>query len=230
MKLAFEIPLKHWDDFAPLADFHYALAHLWENPEYRKNFEEAFLRGEEIWLDNSINELGYPIPTEKMLEIGPQLNPSAMVANESKDPIENLKCIVESIIEYRKQGFSGQIIGTWRGGKKELMFLENICDIVALPYDLLRNSPLTKETSKKYHYFGFRNLDELRLFPPRSLDTSVPIRLGYMGVDIRTLDRRPKVLPPFSLDMVLSPGQVKLAILNIQAIREAASYGEQDNS
>lgn len=221
MKFSLEIPLNHWDVFAPHCDFHYALADfVLNNKDYAKTYSK--LKGEK-WLDNSFNELREDIGVEKLLKAADIINPTHITALEAFSPKENIKNVLKTKKEFSKRGLNYKIVGCYRGGKKDLEILLEICDIVALPYDDYRAKPLAWFNSDIFHYFGFKNLDELRRYPPRSLDTSVPIRAAMYGIDLRVRERRPKKLPLFDKTLNLTKEQIKLAVLNIEAIKEAGN-------
>jgi hypothetical protein len=225
--LALEIPLSHWNDFIQEEDFHYALTHLiLSNKEYREKYQQlrkSLPLDKELWLDNSFNELHYSASIEDILKAIDYIEPTHVVGLEEYDPKENIKATVYSKNEFSKRGLNVKLVSCWRGTKYDLNLLQSISDVVALPYDSLRSTPCSKWgcDSRNYHYFGFKNLDELRCYPPRSLDTSAPIRAAMLGIDLSERERRPKNLPLFSLYMKLTKEQVTLAKSNIKAIKKA---------
>lgn len=225
MKLSLEIPLTHWEDFAPEVDFHYALADMALNNKgyadmYRTVSQAKLV--DEIWLDNSFNELKRDIGIDRLLKAYDKVEPTHVTTLEAFDSKENIKAVIRTKEEFGRRGIKTKLVGCWRGGKKDLDILLDLVDVVALPYDDFREKALRYKQSELFHYFGFKNLDEVRRHPPRSLDTSVPIRAAMMGIDLRYRERRPKNMPLFALDLKLTKEQIKLAKRNIKSIKEAA--------
>ena len=221
MKLSLEIPLNHWHTFSKYCDFHYALADFaLNNKDYAERYKK--LKGEK-WLDNSFNELRENIGIDKLLKAAELVEPTHITALEAFNAQENIKNVIKTKEEFSKRGLSYKLIGCYRGGRKDLELLFELCDVVALPYVDFREKPLSWVDSSLVHYFGFKNLDELRRHPPMSLDTSVPIRAAMIGIDLKLRDRRPRGLPMFDKNLLLTKEQVALALHNINAIKEAGN-------
>lgn len=125
---------------------------------------------------------------------------------------------------------SERVIAIWEGDRAHLRMLQAAVDLVALPWWKHRNLVITPEEAYEYHAYEFSNLDELRRYPYRSLHTSVPITAAAVGIDLTTRDRRPKRLPPFSYQMVLSEAQLELAYKNCQAIKEAMEHARRNST
>lgn len=221
MELALEIPLNHWDTFSPLSDFGYALAHLvLEHKDYAKRYRE--FKGKLV-LDNGFNELHEDIGIDALLKACDLVEPTHITALEAFDSQENIKNVLRTKEEFTKRHLPYKIIGCYRGGRKDLELLMQICDVVALPYDDYREKPLSWFPSSSFHFFGMKNLDELRRHPPMSLDTSVPIRAAMVGIDLSLRERRPRGIPLFDKKLELTKEQVALAIHNIKAVKEAGN-------
>lgn len=223
MKLSLEIPLTHWDIFAPECDFGYALADIALKEKTYANLYRV-LAGEK-WLDNSFNELREDIGIDKLLKAMELVEPTHVTALEAIDPEENIRAVIRTKEEFARRGIKTKLVGCWRGGKKDMEILSELCDIVALPYDGFREKALKLKPSNSFHFFGFKNLDEVRRHPPRSLDTSVPIRAALLGIDLKNRERRPKNLPLFDLKLKLTKEQIELALRNIRSIKEAGNGG-----
>jgi hypothetical protein len=224
MKLSLEIPLLHWDTFYPLCDFDYCLLHLLrENKQYRDFYKYEAMLGRPLWLDNGFNETKTASDIDEILWGIDTLNPSHVFCMEAKDSLENLKFIIRTKDELQKRGIKKKLICVWRGGMAEMEVMKNLVDLVALSYDDNRSYILKKVNPAKHHFLGFRNLDELRIHKPMSLDTSVPIRCAMLGINLKDRMRRPKVLPHFSPMARLSKEQLNLALENITLIKEAGN-------
>ena len=69
LRLSFEVPLKHLNDFHEDQDFIFSLSMLYQNNKYTKYIKQCKERGYEIWLDNSFNEKQQADPPEKLVQI-----------------------------------------------------------------------------------------------------------------------------------------------------------------
>jgi len=114
----------------------------------------------------------------------------------------------------------GEEIPVWVQGKTRLKVLEACFPNVALHWNSLRTLLLTPQTSKKYYFFEFKNLDELRRLPPKALITAIPFQAAILGIDLEERERRPKKLYPISWDTSLTASQLELAFHNIRIIGE----------
>lgn len=221
MELALEIPLRHWDVFNQFCDFGYALAQLvLEDKEYAKVYKDY--KGK-LFLDNGFNELRRDIGIDSLLKACDLIEPTHVTALEALDSQQNLKNILKTVDEFKKRNLPYKIVGCFRGGKRDLDILMQVCDIVALPYDDFRGRSLSWYGGERFHFFGFKNIDEIKRYKPASLDTSVPIRAAQLGIDLTTRERRPQRLPDFDRYAVLSKDQLELAVYNVKAIKTAGN-------
>jgi len=227
LKLSMEIPINHLFDLSRLCDFDFCLAHLvlkfGSNSSYVKFYKKQGDRGHEVWLDNSFHELGYSLGLEEILKAAKMVHPTHVVAEETfNDPIKTHHQILQ-LIEIRdhwgKDSF--KVIGTWQGYKKDLERLNQVCDVVALPFRRPRQRVVDNISSRQYHYFGFRTLDEIRRRPPASLDTSAPIKYALYGEDLEKRERRLST-PPLDFDLKLKDHQLEQIERNVQILRRAA--------
>ena len=220
MKLALEIPLNYWDIFFPLEDFHYVLIDfLLKNKAYREKYTNLPKDKKDVWLDNSFNELKVSAPLDHILKGIDILNPTHVVTLEKATPSDNLVAIEKTLKEFSKRGIKVKTVGCWKGTKWEVKLLKEMVDIIGFPYDLNRVYGLDQIDSRLTHYFGFKNLDELKKNPPNSLDTSVPIRAAMLGISLSERKRRPKHLPLYTPSLTLSSSQIELAKENIEVIK-----------
>ena len=112
-------------------------------------------------------------------------------------------------------------VGMCQGTYNHMEQLKDYVDIIALPNTVARSIYVTKETAHQFHFYELCNLDELRRYPIRSLNTSMHITAAMVGIDLTRRERRPKKLPTFRQDTKLTEAQLELAIENAKAIREA---------
>ena len=227
MNLALEIPFEHLDEISQWTDFDYALAHiaLQEGPEstYVKFYQEQARKGRIVWLDNGAHELGESLPLDQIVAAGLLIQATHIVAPEVKNNFVKTRArIIECETHVRKHGLPFKIVGPWHGYKKDAHQLLELCDEVALPFDRPRGSIVTPETSRMFHYFGFRSLDELRRLPPKSLDTSMPIRAALYGIDLTTRSKRPPT-PLLDFRTKLTLKQLEHVKNNVTLLRGAAT-------
>ena len=77
IKISHEVPLCLLEESLSFNDYDYALPHLLEsNEEYRNFFLESKKNGREIYLDNSLHELGYAMDNKILLKWIEILEPS----------------------------------------------------------------------------------------------------------------------------------------------------------
>jgi hypothetical protein len=205
VKLAIQYPTAHQSVFAPYCDFEVIDASLWKEGTYESPLEE-------VWFDQSKG--GAP---QKFIA-----RRNAVIVQGHNDPDTNIIEIARAN-EWVK-------VGLFRGNLRHLSLLSTVCDIVACPNTLspmARGMYVNSTNSRRFHYYGMSSLDELRLRPPASLHTSLPITAAMVGIDLRSRERRPKKVPEFRYDLKLSKQVVELAIQNILAVREAYEEGVQ---
>lgn len=224
VKLAMEIPTKHWDEFFPYTDFDYALCHeVLRNPEYWKKYQNLDRStGREIWLDNSYNELREDIGIDSIKRAIDMIQPTHVVLPEGKHPLDNLSKIIKGMEDL--SGYKDiKFIATWRGGAAELIYLytHTLKPLIAIPYDDNRDffyPPHSPYDPKEFHFFGFKSLKELSIVKPRSIDTSLPLRLAIQGRSLfDAMDYRPTT-PLFNPDTLMTSSQLKLAHGNMKIL------------
>ena len=209
-RVAIQYPTAHKDVFEPLTDFE-----VWDS--VRMQPDQIPDTTKEVWLDLSEvkDAPQYLVDWCHYASRGFQ----GVIVPTYKEPDRNVLSVA------RWPQTETQIIGIWRGERRHLKLMADACHVVSLPYyEYGRMSYVPDGESHKYHLYEFCSLDELRRYPIRSIHTSVSITAALVGIDLRTRERRPKRLPPFTYDLRLSDAQLDLAVQNVQAIREAV-YG-----
>jgi len=230
MKLAMEIPYHHLEELSKLCDFDFALGQvvLDQGPKskYVKFYKKQSEKGRQVWLDNGWHELRKCLPDNQLLEAAKLIGATHIVAPETRNNAHfTLYQIFSLWNRIKEAGYSYKVVGCWQGHRKEMFRLLDHCDEVALPFDRPRRVYLkNKEESGLFHYFGFRSLDELRILPPKSLDTSMPIRAALYGIDLQDRERRPKT-PLLDFTIKLTKEQVSQTIRNIFLVRGIEPYG-----
>jgi predicted peroxiredoxin len=94
IKVSHEVPFCLLGDSLSFNDYQYALPHLLEeNEQYRDHFLKCKENGVEIYLDNSLHELGYAMDDEILIKWMNILQPSTFFipdAWEDKDTSEKM--------------------------------------------------------------------------------------------------------------------------------------------
>jgi len=228
MKIAMEIPFNHLTDLSPYCDFDFALAHVvlkqGQGSKYVKFYKKQASKGRIIWVDNSAHELKNSLPIPSLIKAAKLIDATHIVAPEERgDHIETLKGVFQLKDALDAGGLNDifKIVGVWQGYQKSLEILQIYCNEVALPFDRLRDKFLTKETCSNFHYFGFRTFDELKRFPPKSIDTSLPIRAVQYNIDLLSRERRPRT-PLLDFESKLSDRDLEKVVFYIKKMREAS--------
>jgi len=226
LKLALEIPTQHLEELSAHCDYDFCIAHLLlatgPKSNYTKFYKKQVENGREVWMDNGFHELGHSLPLDDLFKAAKMIHPTHFVAvEEAKDPVKTHHHVLQAAEMIAKKGLPYKLVGAWQGSQKALDRLEEVCDVVALPFRRPRHTILTPLNSHHYHFFGIRTLDELRRTPPRSIDTSAPIKYALYGVDMETRERRLRT-PPLSYDTTLSSSILERVISNISLMRAAA--------
>jgi hypothetical protein len=208
LMLSIQYPTAYQDVFAPLIDFEVIDASLWKRGVFRTPLAR-------VWIDYSKG--GFRPETE--------VEPEWSITDYDVDPFINL-------IKANAWPLPKEIkIGYHQGSVVMLERMKTFVGMVAIPNDILpARSVYVKEGAKRYHYYEYCNLDELRRNPPASIHTSAPITAAMAGIDLRRRERRPKSLPLFSYDLQLTPERLELAVENTKAIREALDEGLHNTS
>lgn len=223
MKIAMEIPSKHLVELSRHCDYDFAITHLvlkfGPSSDYVKFYKKQAASGREVWLDNGFHELGYSLPLEDILKAAKMIHPTHVVAVEiAKDPVATYGHVMRLMEEIARKKLPYKLVGSWQGSRGALDRLEEVCDVVALPFRRPRHTVVTPGNSNRYHFFGIRTLDELRRTPPRSIDTSAPIKYALYGVDMKTRERRLRT-PLLEYDMVLPDNVLEKTVSNLNLMR-----------
>lgn len=226
MKIAMEIPTIHLEALSEYTDFDFCLAHLIleqeKNSDYVRFYRTQREKGREVWMDNSFYELGFSLTTDELLKAARIVNPTHLVAFEAiKDPWTTFQHVMDMVTYVKRNELPYKVVGTWQGSQRALDQLDEVCDVVALPYKRPRQIVLNNDNKGKYHFFGFRTLDELHRHPPRSIDTSAPIKYALVGEDMKTRERRLRS-DLLNYKIELTDKQLEDVVNNIQLMREAA--------
>lgn len=88
MYLAQEIPTSMLEIWAPLSDFDFLLAHKVLEDRYYAEFFARRPEGREVLLDNSLHELGYPLPLSDLLEAAKRCKATCVITPDRVGDVE----------------------------------------------------------------------------------------------------------------------------------------------
>ena len=202
MKLALECRTNMLEMVQPFADFDFILAHKVLEDE---GYAEWYKNSDNVkFVDNSVNELGEPLPLDKMQEAFERVGGTYLVA---PDYLGNAAKTVGSYMECIKALPKEKVVGVIQGSTFPEAF-ECLSaygqGMVAIPYDLCsqKSDPpwlmalrralfigyVPRDKGIIIHLLGFNGLEELIWYQNAphilSIDTGVPILLGMQGLDI----------------------------------------------
>ena len=227
MDIAMEMPLVHLEELSKHCDFDFAIAHLvlqyGVGSTYCKFYKKQAESGRTVYLDNGFHELGYSLPLDDLFKAAKMIHPTHFVAVEiAKDPLSTHAHVLQAAVEISRRRLPYKLVGTWQGSQRALDRLEEVCDVVALPFRRPRHTVVTPGNSNRYHFFGIRTLDEIRRTPPRSIDTSAPIKYALYGVDMKERERRLRS-PLLDYNIILPDSVLEKTIANLDLMRTVAS-------
>jgi hypothetical protein len=221
-----EIPINHLKDFVPFTDFDFCLAHLvLQNELYAKFYSGQRQKGREVWLDNSLIELGYPMEKKEMLYAAQICCATHIIPPDWPEEPERT---METAVEWKK-GLSYKIIGVVHGNfetqKKVLDEYRKNNILPSLPFR--GNRVWVTPSIGSFHFLGMNSLREIHISQPSSIDTKLPLKLALqnktLGINFS------KKSPTYTygateLDLIntkLTLVQTALACYNIMKIRSA---------
>lgn len=203
MRLMAEIPIKHLEEFSPLLDGDFALAHLvLENKQYAEFYASQAKAGRLVILDNSMHELPAPLSVGEILEAADKIKPSFVIP---PDKLGDVKFTYDQFEIFRKanlrHGHRLAAVLCGSNAAERGMYYSNIrqyIDMVCLPFreprlewfqELVQSMPKHTSWPPYIHLLGVSTLDELSVFNQvldnlgwprerRSVDTNKMINWG----------------------------------------------------
>ena len=174
-----------------------------------------------LWMIRSEDSLLDKEAVNKMLSLWKYFKPKIIYSSQSDTPLN-----LGVTLELRNQ-LEESISIIPQASSQDQHLLALLCKVfkgIGFNWSLPKRPRRAKECpfSPLIIYDGFKNLDELRTNPPDVLITSIPFTAAAMGIALKDRERRPKNLVSYQATMSLSDACLRLAIKNIQAIREAA--------
>jgi hypothetical protein len=200
-----EIPKDWLSLLSPVCDMDFCLAHLVLSDEYyRKFYKEQREKGRYVIMDNSMHELGHPMPPHELLEAVKRIEPSVVIApDQLKQQRETLKWFFETLeVMPGTQRIGAVIQGVTNAERAEFfMKVHKHCDMLCFPFrenrlewfeDLVQKIPNYTAWPPRLHLMGVNEFAELGAWrdafekfgvPHRrtSVDTGKPIKYGLQG-------------------------------------------------
>jgi len=190
MLLSFEIPTRHIEEFTPLEDLQFGLAHLFLKPDF-PGAEEYVKLYQGCLLDNSMYELGAPLATDALVKAADDAQAIAVIAPDYMDEMEKTLAGMHDLLTARPKTVRWTVGGVVQGKdyhERKYCYIEmmnNHLSPICFPFRspreetvpwLFRDNRLREQ--QWYHLLGLRNLKELTWNPPGmwSIDTAKPFK------------------------------------------------------
>lgn len=174
-RFAFEVPLKHLNDFDEDQDYLFSLSFLFEKSE---EYEIYHLQSGKIHiLDNSFNELGAPTPVVEMVRLFNHFNPEYIISPDgdhmTPDELIGTYGIIASLVGPKTT------IPVARTLEEIRRFQALQAAYIAIPYE--HRLAIYLPEGQNYHFLGLNNLNEILAYKPHTCDTSMPLKLALNG-------------------------------------------------
>jgi hypothetical protein len=246
MRLALEIPTAHLPRLTPHTDLDFALAHrVLEDPEYAFFYAER-PRGRELILDNSMHELGTPLPVNRLYEAARRVRADYVIAPDKLgDPLWTLDQLQRTSYAMGAH-FKIGVVMCGRNPTERGEFLRKSIGaaMLCLPYREDRLSWFREQKPawwNRIHLLGASSLTELSAWTREveahgkmnfSVDTSKPIKAAFVG---RRLDdggslRGIPISSKALLGMRGTEAELELMVQNINILRKVLGHGSDDDS
>lgn len=195
MLLSFEIPTHHLEEFVPLQDFSFGLAHLFLKPDF-PGAEQYLKLYQGCLLDNSMYELGEALTTEQLMKAEELSCPIAIIAPDWMDDYERTLAAAVDLVALRPVHSHWTVGGVVQGkdyAERKKCYIEMIqlkCSPICFPFRSPREETIPKlfrdnrlKEDQWYHLLGLRNLKELGWNPPGlwSCDTGKPFKGFFLN-------------------------------------------------
>jgi hypothetical protein len=212
VKLLAEIPTKHLEEFSPLFDGDFALAHLvLEDKHYAEFYANQAKLGRLVIMDNSMHELPAPLSVGELLAAADIIKPSFVIPPDKLgDPKFNMDQFELCRKENLRHGHRLAAVLCGSNSAERNMFYNNVrpyIDMLCLPFreprlewfqDLVTSQPKYQSWPAHLHLLGVSSLEELEVFNhfldtiswprcTRSVDTNKMLKWGQKNTRMNKL-------------------------------------------
>lgn len=203
----------------PLTSIDFALAHrVLEDHEYGEMY--AARRDRELILDNSMHELGTPLPLNDLLEAASRCSADYVITPDKlREPEWTLGQFRSCKEQIQAGGFGVAVVLCGRTPDERETFLHAVrdADMLCLPYredrfTWYREAIPCLRPFRRIHLLGVSTVDELRMwveldrnldgYRDFSVDTSKPVKAGLLRKQLENPDENLRGLPISSKDLL----------------------------
>ena len=235
IQLALEIPTALLEALTPFTELDFALAHKVLEDEKYAEFYAAREEDRTLILDNSMHELGHPLPPAELLRAAHSCRADYVIAPDMLgQPARNLLWFFETRKALAEE-FKTAVCLCGRTPEERRIFLQEVyeADMLCLPFREERVAWFLEQLPQwtRIHLLGVSTLEELSLWPviadrytqiSFSVDTGKPLKAAMVG---RHLDdgKSLRGIPISSKDLLglslFTPEQLRLMGENIYSLK-----------
>lgn len=254
MLISHEIPKALFPFHEDINGYPYLLAHLLSekynlDKEYASFYKKVASDSALSYLDNSCYELGYPIDTPTLVDIGNEYQVSHIVIPDAYKDLRNTIKLAEENIPLIVGKTKARLFAVLQGRSIEEMFLcydffasIDAVDVIGINFTTLEESDNASRgdffelllqnriVEKKIHFLGVQSPYEILRYTPEqksrifSIDTSNPVITGWSGYrykdDIDINYTKPREKLADNLNKELSVDQLDDIFYNINKFKE----------
>lgn len=227
---AFEVPLAHVKDFEPYQDFIFGLSFLLIDPTYSEYIVDHCVSGlKDVFIDNSFNETQVPVDAGFVADLYTSYLPTAVAAPDAD--VWESEIVIAEYERLRRLIPPDGILGIFKNWKEYNHLVTRGCTYKAVSY-WWRDKCGSWLSAQNCHFLGLGDLQEVVGWQPRTLDTSIPIKMAIKGIALEDWSgiyikpQGEQLRGDFRLQRAwdyfnirLTDAQLDLAVHNIQALK-----------
>jgi len=169
INLSMEIPTAYLNHWSPWCDLDFALAHrVLEDKAYREHYKNR-TTGRELILDNSMHELGFPLPTSDLKRAADMVDADIVVAPDRLGEVENNRQWFHETYDALSSSYCIAVVMCGQDAEARRNFLTDVCeaDVLMLPFREPRlawfeeNRTFIRQNWNRIHLLGVSELAEL---------------------------------------------------------------------
>jgi len=204
--LSMEIPVGYLRRWTSWTELDFVLAHkVLDDTKYASHYARR-AAGRELILDNSMHELGYPLPVKMLLQAARKIDADYTIApDQLKQPERNREWFDQTYEMFMPLQRKVAVVMCGRDSRERVHFLEYVrnADMLCLPFREERlawfreHEVQIRSRWTRIHLLGVNEIEELRQFAQIALeapemtwtvDTAKPIKWGVALREMKTLD------------------------------------------